>query len=112
MIIRTNVKYEDMPKYYSAADFLIFPSRYESSGYSVMEAIKCGIPVVASKTGILEDIDAEDVGAIVEIGNEEGYMKGIENVIKTNFVPSSEIARRFSMERFKKEYMELVKEIA
>ena len=39
-------------------------------------------------------------------------MKGIENVIKTNFVPSSEIARRFSMERFKKEYMELVKEIA
>lgn len=111
LIVRTNVEYEDMPKYYSAADFLIFPSRYESSGYSVMEALKCGIPVVASRTGILEDSDEADVGAIVDIGDEEGYAKGVERVIKTNVVPSSEINRRFSMERFKKEYNELVEEI-
>lgn len=111
ILVRTNVEYENMPKYYSAADFLIFPSRYESSGYSVMEAIKCGIPVVASKTGILEDIDPNEVGAIVDIDDYEGYVKGVKQVIKSNFTPSSEISKRFSMERFKKEYFDLVKEV-
>lgn len=111
LIMRINVEYEDMPKYYSAADFLIFPSRYESSGYSIMEALRCGIPIVASRTGILEDVDAEEVGVIVDTDDEESYINGVERIIKTNVVPSSEINRRFSMERFKKEYTELVKEV-
>lgn len=111
LLIRTNVEYEDMPKYYSAADFLIFPSRYESSGYSIMEALRCGIPIVASRTGILEDVDAEEVGVIVDTDDEKSYINGVERVIKTNMIPSSEINRRFSMERFKKEYTELVKEV-
>ncbi|WP_400259719.1 glycosyltransferase family 4 protein [Candidatus Methanomassiliicoccus intestinalis] len=111
MIVRQNVDYYDMPKYYSAADFLLFPSRYESSGYSIMEALKCGIPVVAAKTGILEDMHSEDVGEIVELDNEEGYLKGIKKVINADRKPSPEIMARFSMERFEKEYKELLKEL-
>jgi D-inositol-3-phosphate glycosyltransferase len=37
--------------YYSAADMVIMPSRYESFGMVALEAMACGTPVVASKVG-------------------------------------------------------------
>jgi D-inositol-3-phosphate glycosyltransferase len=40
-----------LPYYYSAADVLIMPSHYESFGMVALEAMACGIPVVASQVG-------------------------------------------------------------
>ncbi len=47
----------DQPKlhlYYSAADVSVVPSYYESFGFVPLEAMACGTPVVASKTGGLQ----------------------------------------------------------
>lgn len=37
--------------YYSAADVVVVPSHYESFGMVALEAMACGVPVVASETG-------------------------------------------------------------
>jgi glycosyltransferase involved in cell wall biosynthesis len=43
-----NVK--DMPKLMRSVDALVFPSRYDTAGLVIMEALASGIPVITSKT--------------------------------------------------------------
>ena len=40
-----------LPRLYSAADFAVCPSLYESFGYVVAEALCCGTPMIASPSG-------------------------------------------------------------
>ena len=43
-----------LPYYYNAADVCVIPSYYESFGMVAVEAMACGVPVVASRVGGLE----------------------------------------------------------
>jgi D-inositol-3-phosphate glycosyltransferase len=45
------VAQELLPDYYSAADVCVVPSYYESFGLVALEAMACGVPVVASRVG-------------------------------------------------------------
>ncbi len=42
---------DTLPYYYSAADAVVVPSHYESFGMVALEAMACGVPVVASQVG-------------------------------------------------------------
>jgi glycosyltransferase involved in cell wall biosynthesis len=44
------VRYEDLPATYHAHDFFIFPSVSETFGFPLVEAMACGLPVIASDT--------------------------------------------------------------
>lgn len=49
--IFANASYDLLPILYAAADFTVFPSRYDSFGYVVAEALACGTPVIAAPSG-------------------------------------------------------------
>jgi glycosyltransferase involved in cell wall biosynthesis len=60
------VQRENMPRAVNSARLVIVPSRYESFGLPALEAIACGIPVLAARVGGLSEIIDETVGALVE----------------------------------------------
>lgn len=51
MILYSNIPHRDMSNFYSAADFLILPSRFEGCNLSTLEAMACNVPVLTSETG-------------------------------------------------------------
>lgn len=61
------VDYKDLHHYYKAADIFVIPSRYEEGAARVMmEAVSCGIPVVASNRGAIPSILDSSVAVFVD----------------------------------------------
>ena len=69
---------DKLPLYYSGADVLIVPSTSEEGfGRVILEALACGLPVVAAnRGGIVEAID-KTVGKLIEI-NPENIKNSVE----------------------------------
>ncbi|MCC6682537.1 MAG: glycosyltransferase family 4 protein [Phycisphaeraceae bacterium] len=55
------VPFEDLAKLYNLADLFVIPSFYEGCPNTLMQAMACGRPIVASKTGGCPDIGGEAV---------------------------------------------------
>jgi mannosyltransferase len=100
-----------MPLYYSAADLLLFPSRYESFGYTPLEAMACGLPVVASRTGIFEDLDDQRIGRLVDRMEAPAFASAVDEVLDGDHDPRAVVSERFSLERFGERYRELARSV-
>ena len=59
--ILRNVSYEELPSVYSAADFSIQLSRYESFGFSFVESLSCSVPVISTPVGIATEVYADPI---------------------------------------------------
>ena len=54
-----NVKFTHLPAIYHNAEVFAYPSRYEGFGIPIIEAINCGIPVIAATGSCLEEAGGE-----------------------------------------------------
>jgi glycosyltransferase involved in cell wall biosynthesis len=67
-----HVPNEDLVSIYNLASLFVFPSRYEGFGLPLLEAMSCGVPVVAANNSSIPEIvgdaailfDAQDVNGI------------------------------------------------
>jgi len=50
------IDHDLLPLYYNASDILVISSYYESFGLVALEALACGVPVVATSVGAMERI--------------------------------------------------------
>ena len=55
------VDHEKLPEIYAAADLLILPSRFDTFSCVVLEALSCGLPVIAYNTKGPKDIIQDSV---------------------------------------------------
>ncbi|MDD4821830.1 MAG: glycosyltransferase [Bacteroidales bacterium] len=61
------IEHTMLPEIYSSADLLLFPSRFDTFSCVVLEALSCGLPVVAYRTkGPKDIIIHEENGFLVE----------------------------------------------
>jgi glycosyltransferase involved in cell wall biosynthesis len=49
--IEPDVEHERLPQWYRAMDVLVMPSRYENFSNAILEAMACGLPILASNVG-------------------------------------------------------------
>lgn len=56
---------EEMPRWYRSADVLACASSYEPFGVAAIEAMGCGIPVVATAVGALQDAVVDGVTGVL-----------------------------------------------
>lgn len=79
---------------------LVLPSRAESFGTVLVEALACGTPVVATRCGGPEDIVNDQVGVLVPPEDPEALAKGIQHVLdrRKDFDPVR--LRAYALEHF------------
>lgn len=72
--------YEEMPKFYRAANLFVLPSYWETQSCSA-EPMACGTPVIATRVGgIPEIVRHERTGLLVTPGDIDGLEKAIRRI--------------------------------
>jgi len=75
---------ETLPYYYSAAQVVVVPSLYESFGMVALEAMACGVPVIASQVGGLPYLVQDGkTGYVIPDGNPEILKQRLMQLIET-----------------------------
>ena len=96
------VAHDDLLPYYQSASAFCFPSASEAAATAPIEALACGLPVVATPAGILgELLTAHDVGALVPEDSDaiaEAMLRITAD--RQQLAKRSEAARRLAEERF------------
>jgi glycosyltransferase involved in cell wall biosynthesis len=54
--ITDTVDYDDLASYYRSASVFVFPSREDCLGVVILEALHCGVPVIATSVGGIPDM--------------------------------------------------------
>jgi glycosyltransferase involved in cell wall biosynthesis len=80
---------EDMPFFYSGAQVFLFPSMYEGFGLPPVEAMACGVPVIASNARCMPEV-LGDAAILESPTSAHGFATAITRVL-------SDEALRYSM---------------
>lgn len=72
---------DDLPAVYRGAELVVFPSLYEGFGLPLLEAMACGVPVVASNTSALPEV-AGGAAMLVDPLDVEGMADTIAGVLR------------------------------
>jgi glycosyltransferase involved in cell wall biosynthesis len=86
--------YEEIPKYMGAADVFVLPSVSEGLGVVLLEAMACGVPIIASNIGGAPDIISDGHnGLLFKSGDVNGLSEAIIKILI-----DKALAKRFSEE--------------
>lgn len=103
VIFTGKITNKELPQYYSAADIFVMPSVYDNFPNSILEAMSCELPIVATNVGgISMQVQDGENGFLVESGNIEQF-KGAIITLLDNSSLSIEMGKR-NRELVKKKY--------
>lgn len=90
---------ERLSQAYASADIFVFPSRLETFGLVVVEAMAAGLPVVASRVGGVTDVVQEgNNGYTFESGDVETLVEGVRKIAvsRDNIERMGKYARQYA----------------
>lgn len=82
------------------ADVVVVPSRRESCGAVILEALASGTPVVATRSGGPEDLITAAVGELAPVGEPDALAAALDSVLgrRRNFDPAT--LREYALQHF------------
>lgn len=114
--LRHDVTNDELPALYAGAEAFVYPSRYEGFGIPVIEAICCGLPVVACTGSCLEEAGGPH-SLYVAPDDERGMAHAISSVLKGSdgreqrIALSRDYVRRFEGNQVANQMAELYEEL-
>ena len=80
LILTGYVPQDHLPRLYAGARMLVYPSLYEGFGLPPLEAMACGVPVIASNRTSLPEV-VGDAGILVEPMDDAGIAQHMRQLI-------------------------------
>jgi glycosyltransferase involved in cell wall biosynthesis len=85
---------ENVHEYLQASDVFVFPTENEAFGISLVEAMACGLPAIATPVGGVDEILAGGrYGLIVELGSYDQLLEAL-NFTLTNHALATELGQK------------------
>jgi len=103
---------EDMPLFYTGAQVFLFPTIYEGFGLPPVEAMACGVPVIASDAPCMPEV-LGDAAILEPLASVEGFASSILRVLADGELRAGlrakgiQRAQRFRYETSVKELLEV-----
>jgi glycosyltransferase involved in cell wall biosynthesis len=110
------VEDEDMPAIYNGAELFVFPSYFEGFGLPLLEALSCGVPVVASNVTSIPEVIG-DAGLLVSPTNVDELTLNMEAILKDKELKDFlikkglERSKKFSWEKCATETLKVYNEL-
>lgn len=87
---------DELVQFYNMAELLVYPSIFEGFGLPVLEAMQCGLPVVASNTSSIPEIVSDPVTRtfLVEASNDREFSEKIKLILSDSHL-REELSEKF-----------------
>lgn len=76
---------DDLPDFYNGAEVFVYPSFYEGFGLPPLEAMACGIPVVASNAASLPEVVGQ-AGVLVDPARPQDIAAAVLDLLRSEYM--------------------------
>jgi len=97
------ISQNEIADFYSKLDLFVLPSRYETFGIVLIEAMACGIPVIATKCGGPQEIVTPSTGMLIPKDNIEELKSAIISISENIGSYNKEAIRNYAHKYFGQE---------
>lgn len=96
------IAHDAIGEFYSRLNIFVLPSRYETFGIVLIEAMACGLPVIATKCGGPEEIITKETGLLIEKNSPEELAGAVKYITENKGIYNVESIKKSTEEKFGK----------